>query len=146
MTGNRKAILAAALALVLLGVGTLVVGLVLQRDLKSLEKGGIVATATVVNLVRNGAGYKQGYRAFLEVPGTPPASLNMAISAEQFASMKVGDTTRVTYLPGQVDVVVLGDAAAVTATGARARWASVLGAGASLLGALLGLLGLRRTR
>lgn len=134
----------AALALVLLGMGTVVVGLLLQREIRSLDAGGVVATATVVNVVANGAGYKRGYRAFLEVPGTPPASLNMAISPEQFAAMKVGTQERVTYLPGHPDVVVLGDAAAVTATAARARWATVLGAGALLLGALLGLLGLRR--
>ena len=138
--------MATALALVLLGMGTLVVGLVLQREIRSLENGGVMATATVVNLVQNGVGYKRGFRAFLEVPGIPPAPLNLSISPEQFASMKVGDSHRVTYLPGEVDVVVLGDATAVAATGARARWATGLGAGAFLLGALLGLFEVRRSR
>jgi hypothetical protein len=146
MMANRKAVMAVALALVLLGMGTLVVGFALQREIQSLESGGVVATATLVNLVANGPGARQQYRAFLEVPGNPPASLNTSISSEQFAAMKVGDSVRVTYLPGQVDVVVLGDAAAVTATGARALWATWLGGGAFVIGALLGLFGVRRSQ
>jgi hypothetical protein len=80
------------------------------------------------------------------VPGTPLTSLNMSISPEQYAAMRVGNREQVTYLPGRADVVVRGDAAAVAATGARARWATVLGAGAFLLGALPGWPGLRRAR
>ncbi len=107
-------------ALALLGAAAIAVGFLLGEESRTLAEQGIEVPARVVRVVSHGVAQTKRYRAFLEVEGQPPVSLQASISAEEYASLAPGSVVKVTYLPGQEGVVMLGGTGELDALAQRA--------------------------
>lgn len=120
-TGSGGPLIGGALAL--LGAATIAVGFVLGEESQMLSEQGIEVPARVVRVVSHGVAQAKRYRAFLEVEGQPPVVLQATVSAEEYASLAPGCVVKVTYLPDQEGVVVLGGIRELDALAQRADWA-----------------------
>jgi hypothetical protein len=132
--------------MLILGVGTLGIGAMLDAQTRELASTGVEATALVVAKRAHGSGTGRTHRIFLEVDETPPVKLSPRVSPEEFERIGPGDRVAVTYVRGSEDIVILGSAQEVQATHGRARWAMILGAAGMLAGVIAAISAVRMPR